>query len=51
MSGELEGILLTVVPHLDTFWFSWSSYQSQTDLIGGQSGVSFTVSSPGDRRE
>ena len=35
LSGELMGSQLTAVPHLDTFWFSWSSYRSQTDLIDG----------------
>ncbi len=35
IEGELEGQQLVPVPHLDTFWFSWSSYQGETDLIGG----------------
>ncbi len=35
LEGELEGSQLTAVPHLDTFWFSWSSYRGQTDLIDG----------------
>ncbi len=35
LEGELAGSQLTAVPHLDTFWFSWSSYRGQTDLIDG----------------
>lgn len=35
LSGELVGTRLAPIPHLDTFWFSWSSYQGQTELIGG----------------
>lgn len=35
LDGELAGAQLTPVPHLDTFWFSWSSYRGQTDLIDG----------------
>jgi len=33
ISGPLAGERLTVVPHLDTFWFAWSTYQSGTTLF------------------
>jgi hypothetical protein len=33
ISGPLAGEQLTVVPHLDTFWFAWSTYQSGTTLF------------------
>jgi hypothetical protein len=32
-SGELEGESLERIPHLDTFWFAWSTYQPGTLLI------------------
>jgi hypothetical protein len=32
VSGELEGSQLVRVPHLDTFWFAWSTYQPDTTL-------------------
>jgi hypothetical protein len=35
VSGPLEGKRLESVPHLDTFWFAWSTYQPGTELIGG----------------
>ena len=35
LDGELEGSQLTAVPHLDTFWFSWSAYRGETELIDG----------------
>ncbi len=35
LSGDLVGSQLERVPHLDTFWFAWSSYQSQTELVDG----------------
>ncbi len=35
LDGEFEGSQMTAVPHLDTFWFSWSAYRGQTDLIDG----------------
>lgn len=35
LDGELDGSQLTPVPHLDTFWFSWSSYRGETELIDG----------------
>ena len=33
--GGLEGRQLARVPHLDTFWFAWSTYQPETRLIDG----------------
>ncbi len=33
VSGELAGAQLERVPHLDTFWFAWSTYAPGTDLI------------------
>jgi hypothetical protein len=35
ISGPLEGSSLDRVEHLDTFWFSWSTYQPNTTLIEG----------------
>ena len=35
VSGPLEGSRLERVGHLDTFWFSWSTYQPDTSLIEG----------------
>jgi hypothetical protein len=35
VSGPLEGSRLERVEHLDTFWFSWSTYQPDTTLIEG----------------
>jgi len=35
VSGPLAGTQLEQIHHLDTFWFSWSTYQPGTDLIGG----------------
>ena len=32
IEGELAGERLTQVPHLDTFWFAWSTYQPDTSL-------------------
>ncbi len=34
-AGELAGQQLERVPHLDTFWFAWSTYAPGTDLVGG----------------
>jgi hypothetical protein len=34
-AGELQGSSLERVPHLDTFWFAWSTYQPETTLIDG----------------
>lgn len=31
--GPLQGSQLERVPHLDTFWFAWSTYAPGTDLI------------------
>jgi hypothetical protein len=33
VSGELADAQLERVPHLDTFWFAWSTYAPGTDLI------------------
>jgi hypothetical protein len=33
VTGELTGAQLERVPHLDTFWFAWSTYAPGTDLI------------------
>jgi len=35
ISGPLEGSHLERFEHLDTFWFSWSTYQPETTLIEG----------------
>ncbi len=35
VSGELAGTTLEQIHHLDTFWFAWSTYQPETDLIEG----------------
>jgi hypothetical protein len=35
VSGALAGTQLTRVPHLDTFWFAWSTYQPGTTLVEG----------------
>mgnify|MGYP001812909489 CR=1 FL=1 len=35
LSGPLAGSRLERVPHLDTFWFAWSTYQPDTTLVGG----------------
>lgn len=34
-SGELAGTALEQIHHLDTFWFAWSTYQPDTDLVDG----------------
>lgn len=33
IDGPLHGSRLQPVPHLDTFWFAWSSYQPGTELV------------------
>lgn len=33
IEGPLAGEQLTAVPHLDTFWFAWSTYKPGTALI------------------
>lgn len=33
-SGELAGTSLEQIHHLDTFWFAWSTYQPETELVG-----------------
>ncbi len=35
IDGPLRGEVLAAVPHLDTFWFAWFSYNPDTDLVGG----------------
>ena len=35
VEGELKGSRLVQVPHLDTFWFAWSTYQPETALQTG----------------
>ena len=35
IEGELTGSRLVQVPHLDTFWFAWSTYQPDTSLQTG----------------
>lgn len=32
VGGPLAGERLTQLPHLDTFWFAWSTYQPETTL-------------------
>lgn len=33
IAGELEGSSLEQIPHLDTFWFAWATYQPGTELV------------------
>jgi len=33
VGGEMEGKSLTEIPHLDTFWFSWSAYRPGTEAV------------------
>jgi hypothetical protein len=33
VGGPLEGTRLEAIPHLDTFWFAWSTYRPGTTLI------------------
>lgn len=33
IGGELTGLSLERIHHLDTFWFAWSSYQPDTELV------------------
>jgi hypothetical protein len=35
IDGPLEGTALEPVPHLDTFWFAWFSYNPGTVLVDG----------------
>ena len=35
IEGELVGEKLVQIPHLDTFWFAWSTYQPDTSLQSG----------------
>jgi hypothetical protein len=34
-AGEYRGRRLERIPHLDTFWFAWSTYRPGTELIEG----------------
>ncbi|NND01162.1 MAG: DUF3179 domain-containing protein [Acidimicrobiia bacterium] len=34
LSGELAGASLERIPHLDTFWFAWSTYRPGSELVG-----------------
>jgi hypothetical protein len=34
--GPLTGDQLVRIPHLDTFWFAWSTYAPGTDLVAGR---------------
>jgi hypothetical protein len=34
-AGPLAGARLDPLPHVDSFWFAWSTYQPGTDLIDG----------------
>jgi hypothetical protein len=33
ISGDLDGEQLTQIPHLDTFWFAWSTCRPGTELV------------------
>ncbi len=33
ITGDLEGQRLEAVPHLDTFWFAWSTYRPEAVLV------------------
>jgi len=35
VDGTLAGTKLTEIPHLDTFWFAWFSYNPGTELVEG----------------
>ena len=35
VAGELQGERLERLPHLDTFWFAWSTYKPGTSLFEG----------------
>jgi hypothetical protein len=35
LSGPLAGSRLEAIPHLDTFWFAWATYQPDTTLFEG----------------
>lgn len=35
ISGPMAGEQLVAIPHLDTFWFAWSTYRPDAPLIGG----------------
>jgi len=33
VGGELQGTQLEALPHVDTFWFAWSTFQPDTGLV------------------
>jgi hypothetical protein len=33
IDGELAGSQLTALPHVDTFWFAWSTFRSDTTVL------------------
>lgn len=33
VDGPLDGTTLEPVTHLDTFWFAWSSFQPDTEIV------------------
>ena len=35
VDGELAGAQLTAVPHVDTFWFAWSTFRTDTEVLTG----------------
>jgi hypothetical protein len=35
LRGPQQGSRLEPIPHLDTFWFAWSTYQPETTLVEG----------------
>lgn len=34
-AGELEGAQLEALVHVDTFWFAWSTFRTDTDVLTG----------------
>jgi hypothetical protein len=33
--GPLAGSTLEAIPHVDTFWFAWSAFRPDSDIIEG----------------
>jgi hypothetical protein len=33
VAGPLVGSSLTAIPHVDTFWFAWSTFLPDTELL------------------
>ena len=33
IDGELAGEQLTALPHVDTFWFAWSTFRNDTEIL------------------